>query len=175
MDGTLIDTKLANFLSYKKAIEIIMENNDNLMYDPDERFNRDTLKKICPNLNLNKYNQIIQTKERLYIKYLSKTKLNKKIANILSKYNETNVIVLVTNCRKKRVIATLKYHNLVDRFNYKFFNTLTNNKNTNKYKNVINLLNFLPINIIVFENEKSEIRKAISAGILEKNIIKVKF
>ncbi|MBS1571678.1 MAG: hypothetical protein JST62_04675 [Bacteroidetes bacterium] len=49
MDGTLIDTDLANFLSYKKAINSVTKSDNNLTYNPDKRFNRSNLKNAGPN------------------------------------------------------------------------------------------------------------------------------
>src|SRR5690606_40964609 len=63
MDGTLIDTDLANFLSYKKAIVSITKLDNNLAYNPDKRFNRSNLKNAVPNLTETEYERIIQKKE----------------------------------------------------------------------------------------------------------------
>src|SRR5690606_14668217 len=104
MDGTLIDTDLANFLSYKKAIVSITKLDNNLAYNPDKRFNRSNLKNAVPNLTETEYERIIQKKEEYYNDFLHETKLKTKIADILFKYSKTNKTVLVTNCRKDRAI-----------------------------------------------------------------------
>lgn len=66
MDGTLIDTDLANFLSYKKAINSVIKSDHNLTYNPDKRFNRSNLNNAVPNLTESEYEKIIQEKEEYY-------------------------------------------------------------------------------------------------------------
>ena len=100
MDGTLIDTDLANFLSYKKAINLVTKSDNNLTYNPDKRFNRSNLKNAVPNLTESEYEKIIQEKEEYYNDFIHETKLKTEIADILIKYSKTNKTILVTNCRK---------------------------------------------------------------------------
>jgi beta-phosphoglucomutase len=50
MDGTLIDTDFANFLSYQEAIKSVMQSETEIQYVPNERFNRSTLNKLVPSL-----------------------------------------------------------------------------------------------------------------------------
>ncbi|SHN21489.1 Beta-phosphoglucomutase, HAD superfamily [Cyclobacterium lianum] len=172
MDGTLIDTDLANFSSYKNAIESVIKLDQKLEFNPNERFNRTTLKTVVSNLTENQYQKIIELKEENYKDFLPKTKLNNKVANILTKFQNTNRTVLVTNCRKDRAITTLNYHNLFDKFNDLLFRKSSDSESrTNKYKNAISSLSLSAQTVIAFENEKQEIDDAIDAGIPFKNII----
>ena len=66
----------------------------------------------------------------------------------------------------------LKYYNLTDSFDDKFYKN-DYNKENNKFKYVIDYLKVDPSLAIVFENENSEIRQAKLAGIPSKNIIKL--
>lgn len=172
MDGTLIDTNFANYLSYKKAIETVKLTTIDILYNPNERFNRSLLKKTIPNLSEPDYETIIKMKEELYKEYLPHTKLNKLIADILVKYSKTNKTVLVTNCREDRALITLNYHGIFNQFSNYYFRQLsaTNNK-INKFKNAIVDLKISPDLVIVFENEENEIKDAINAGIHYDNII----
>lgn len=45
LDGTLVDTNFANYLSYKDAIEILNPAGLTLPFNLQERFTRSTLKK----------------------------------------------------------------------------------------------------------------------------------
>lgn len=172
MDGTLIDTDLVNFLSYKKAIESVVKLDQELKFKPKERFNRTTLKTVLPNLTENQYQKIIELKEENYKDFLPKTKLNTKVADILIKFQNTNRTVLVTNCRKDRALMTLNYHNLFDKFNNLLFRKSSDSSSrTNKYKNAISSLSLTAQTVIVFENEKQEIDDAINAGVSINNII----
>jgi beta-phosphoglucomutase len=170
MDGTLVDTNFANYLSYKKAIQLVTQSDTNIPYNPNERFNRGVLKSVIPNLT--EYEMIIKQKEEYYKEYLPQTKLNKLVADILIQYSKTNRTVLVTNCREGRALMTLNYYDLTDKFSNIFYRQITDNGNRmNKYENAISHLNISTNSVIVFENEKFEIDDAILAGIPIKNIL----
>lgn len=174
LDGTLVDTDLANFLSYKKAIQSCIQTDKKIEFNPNERFNRTSLEIALPNLTEKEYEKIIQKKEYYYKEHLSETKINQSIVDILIKYSKTNKTVLVTNCRKNRALLTLDYYNLSDKFSNIFFRNISNKGNQiNKYKNAISSLNLSAQTIIVFENERPEIEDAILAGILNKNILNI--
>lgn len=165
MDGTLVDTNYANFLSYKKAIELVRKTDFNMIYNSACRFNRNTLKKMIPELTETELTMIIYEKEKCYNDFLSETQLNSKIAEILLKYFKTNQTVLVTNCRKDRAFATLNHHRLTDKFSDFFFRKFDNNMRVNKFQNAISILGVSPKLVIAFENESDEIADAIKAGI----------
>ena len=174
MDGTLIYTNFANFISYKEAIQSVIQGDKEISYKPNERFTRTSLKKIFPNLTSQDYQKIIQAKEKNYKKHLSQTKLNKSIAEILTRYYKTNQTVLVTNSQKDRALMTLNYHNLTDKFSHLFFRKISDCESwINKYENAISKLNLSAEMIVVFENEKQEIEDAILAGISINNILNV--
>lgn len=166
MDGTLVDTNLANFLAYKKAITTVTQINHGISYNPFERFNRSNLKRVVPNLTESDYEKIIKVKEECFKDYLSDTKLNSTTVDILLKYSKTHKVVLVTNCRKDRVFTTLDHFGLTDQFHHIFYRKFSNNEEKiNKFQNAITALNILPDKVIAFENEESEIDDARIAGI----------
>lgn len=166
LDGTLVDTNLANFLSYKRAIESVTTSEVNLTYNPDKRFNRSSLKNAIPNLSEMEYEKIIQGKELYYCDFLPETKLNKEIAEILYKYSETNKTALVTNCRKDRALTTLNHFGLTDKFNNIFYRQFADNEEKiNKFQTAISVLKISPKSVIAFENEEAEIVDARNAGI----------
>lgn len=172
MDGTLIDTDFANFLSYQEAIKSVIQSETEIQYVPNERFNRTTLNKVVPSLTEEKLDEIIKQKEFNYNKHLTQTKLNKSVSDILIQYSKTNKTVLVTNCREDRAVLTLEYHKLIDKFSHLFFKQLGDKDNrVNKYKNALNSLSLSAQTVIAFENEKIEIEDAKLAGIPIDNII----
>jgi beta-phosphoglucomutase-like phosphatase (HAD superfamily) len=172
MDGTLVDTDFANFLSYKNSIQSLVALDKEIQFEPTERFNRTSLKTVAPNLTEIEYGKIIQQKEINYKEHLSHTKLRKSVVDILMQYYKTNKTVLVTNCREDRALMILNYYNLIDKFSNLFFRQTPKNGNRiNKYKNAISCLNLSAQTVIVFENEKQEIEDAILAGISINNIL----
>lgn len=173
LDGTLVNTNYANFLSYKKAVQQVTKLNLNWTYYPKERFTRKTLKEVLPKLSQLKYEKIIGLKDKIYFEYLDKTELNTLIVKILKKYAKTNKIVLVTNSCKERAMMVLKYHKLMDIFDNKFYKDDKDNEEISKFKYVLNCLEILPTSVVIFENEKSEIDTAILSGIPTENIISI--
>lgn len=165
LDGTLIDTSYANFLAYKKAIELVKKSDLNIFYDPANRFNRSLLKDTIPSLTETELGMIIYEKEKYYNDFLTETQLNDIIAGILYKYFRTNKTVLVTNCRKERALATLNHHKLANMFNDFFFRQIDDNVRFNKFQNAISVLDISPKLVIAFENEEIEIADAQKAGI----------
>ncbi len=173
MDGTLIDTSLPNFLSYKKAIISVTKSDHELTYNCDRRFNRSNLKNALPNLTESQYEKIIQEKEEYYNDFIHETKLKTEIADILYKYSKTNKTVLVTNCRKDRALKTLKHYGLTKYFsNILYREFCDKEQKVNKFKNAMSKLSVTANMVIAFENEDIEIEDARNAGI--SNIVKVK-
>jgi len=166
MDGTLVDTNLANFLSYKKAISSVTKSEDDLTFNPNKRFNRSILKNAVPNLSEAEYDKIVQEKEEYYKDFLHETTLNEEVADILCKYSKTNKTVLVTNCRQERALTTLNHFELANKFSNIFYRQFADNKEKlNKFQNAISKLGVLPNLVIAFENEECEIADARKAGI----------
>ncbi|MBA9077988.1 HAD hydrolase-like protein [Rufibacter quisquiliarum] len=175
LDGTLVDTNFANYLSYKKALQSVLHKDCTFPYNPDQRFNRSLLKTTFINITEDEYRNIVYQKEKNYIEYLPKTELNKSLTNILKHFSRTNSIVLVTNCRKDRALMILNHYELTKLFIRLFFRIENvNNKKVNKYHNAIMNLNVSPDSVIAFENEYSEVNDAINAGIPINNIIIIK-
>lgn len=166
MDGTLIDTNLANFLSYKKAINSVTKMDNDLTFNSNKRFNRSILKNSVANLSEAEYERIVQEKEEYYNDFLHETILNIEVADILTKYSKTNKTVLVTNCRQERALTTLNYFGLADKFSDIFYRQFADNeKKINKFQNAIAKLGVPPNLIIAYENEEAEIADAKKAGI----------
>lgn len=166
LDGTLIDTNLANFLAYKKAINSVISSEKDLIYNAQQRFNRSVLKATFPNLTDKHIETIIKLKESYYEGFLDKASLKIELATILFKYSKTNQTFLVTNCRKDRAFKTISYFGLEDKFTNIFCRENDDNgKTINKFQNALSLLRIPPNTVIAFENEADEISYAKKAGI----------
>ena len=166
MDGTLVDTNLANFLAYKKAVDSVLQTESNLVYNSEIRFNRSVLKTNFPHLTDKEVEKVIQVKESLYDEFLEVNKLIDENVEVLLKYSKSNQTYLVTNCRKNRALKTLNHFGLIDKFTNVFYRTFDeNNKKVNKFEKALSILGVPPNIVIAFENEEIEIEDAKSAGI----------
>jgi len=160
LDGTIIDTDKANFISYKYAIKQI-KNIDIKEYQ-NKRFTRVDLYKF--NFTQKEIKFIIDIKNKIYASYLKDTNLYSSILDILTKFKKRNsIIILATNSSKIRANLLLEYYNLKSFFDYIFCKE--DYLNNNKFEFVCNYLNLDKDKILVFENEKKEIENAISIGI----------
>lgn len=171
LDGTLVNTDYANYLSYRGAIAAVMgDGTPTPTYDPSRRLNRSRLKSLYPSLSQTDYDNIIVEKERLYRDYLSETTIIKDNADLLLKYAPSHEIVLVTYCRLSRALDTLSYHGLTDKFATLLCReAIPDGQAADKYSNAIHLLGIPPDHIIAFEDEESEIACALNAGIITIN------
>lgn len=168
LDGTLVHTDFSNFLAYKKAIEAIKPEFKNIEFDSNKRITRRILKEIMPLLSNLEEAKIINMKENYYDEFLPYTELNEVVFDVLIKCLESNRCILVTNCRENRASSILNYYNLTLKFDSIFCKEdMADNFSIvmNKFKNVIEKMNVLPKNVIVFENTLQEIKNALKAGI----------
>lgn len=170
LDGTLVSTDYANFLSYKKAIELVVQSQS-LAINPSKRITREAIRTFIPNLSEEDYEKIIKIKERLYPDFLHETRLNRTVASILEK-NSDKEIILVTNSRQERATMLLNHHNISGKFDHCFYRE--NMKSSrNKFQKVLSVLQIPASSVIVFENSESEIDAAIAIGITSENIFAV--
>ena len=165
MDGTLVDTNLANFSAYKKALDSVLQTDTNLVYKPEIRFNRSVLRANFPHLTDKELEKVIQVKESLYDEFLNVTTLIDENVKVLLKYSKSNQTYLVTNCRKDRALKTLNHFGLIDKFTNVFYRMFDDNKKVNKFEYALSILGVPPNIVIAFENEEIEIADAKSAGI----------
>jgi phosphoglycolate phosphatase-like HAD superfamily hydrolase len=174
MDGTLVNTDYANYLSYRQALKEVTQGKCDIRFNLGNRLCRENLKNQVPQLCDDEYKRIVSLKEGYFKNYISETKLNAALANVLRKYCDINVIALVTNCRKKRVIATLQYHKMLDNFTHVFCRDMAFGEDEiNKYENAIIQLSVNPVTVFVFENEAVDIESAVLSGIPKENIISI--
>ncbi len=174
MDGTLVDTDYANYLSFKLAIQSVLNPKGLISFNPKERFNRTILQREFPNMDDKDFLEIIRLKENFYSENIEHTKILPYANDILNEFYKTNTTVLVTNCREDRALLTLNQHGLSNKFQHKFFRKLIDkDKHVNKFKNAITALSLEAHMIIAFENEQFEIDEAVKAGIPFQNLISV--
>jgi len=173
LDGTLVDTDYANYLSYREAVKEATSG----MYDVDfcsERLNRESLKKRLPSLTDAQLELIASLKAEYFKEFLSETRLNTKLADLIICHHDKNPMVLVTCCREMRAVEVLKYHELLEYFPRMICReALVVGGSSNKYENAITLTGVSREAVLIFEADNIGIEQAIIAGVPSGNIYSV--
>lgn len=131
-----------------------------LQFDYNRRINSTCFSKgdVCY------YDDIISKKQEVYSKKLYLSKKIEENVSILRQHSKTNKIILVSNSSRERGLETLKYHQL-DRYFHKMFFAEDKTLSDNKYENAIKYLGISSKDIIAFEDDNEEIKKAEEVGI----------
>lgn len=173
MDGTLVDSDYANFLSYKRAILDANCGVLNVEFTND-RFNRDSLKERIPSLTTAQLETIVALKEEYFMEFISKTRLNTELANLVRECSEKNRLILVTGCRGKRALEVLKHHKMLNYFARLIcWEDTSQSGSSNKYESAIKLTGAIPEYIFIFEDDDICIEEAVRAGVPKRNIKKI--
>lgn len=170
MDNTLIKTDKANNLAYSEAISLVL----GIKYDigHSERFTRNRLKTVFPNLTETQFRKIVACKELCFESYIKETELNYNLFMLLKRlHHEGCLTILLTNSRSGRAISLCNYYNLTKYFVRRFFyEDCLGNKYT-----LLKSLGYDLQNVVLYENEEGPSSDAVANGINLEKIIKVKF
>lgn len=173
MDGTLVDTDYANYLSYRRAVIEATHGTHDVQFT-DERLNRESLKQRLPSLTAAQLEAIVSLKTDYFTEFLSDTRLNTALAHIITEHCSKNTIVLVTCCREKRAVEVLKHHKLLECFTRLIcWEALSQSESTNKYESAISLMMASQEAVFIFENDNIGVEEAVLAGVPRNNIYRV--
>lgn len=173
MDGTLVDTDYANYLSYRRAVIEATRGTHDVEFT-DERLNRESLKKRLPSLTAAQLEVIVSLKTEYFTEFLSNTRLNTALAHFITEHRSKNTIVLVTCCREKRAVEVLKHHKMLECFTRLIcWEALPQGGSLNKYESAISLMGASQEAVLIFENDNTGIVEAVLAGVPRSNIYRV--
>ena len=174
-DGTLVDTREANYLAYKETFKKIYDYN----LKPEDYYNNyglrinELLEKL--NLDIEKLNDVKKTKTRIYKKHFDKIKLNEHLLSLLRyQKDKGNYVTLATTASKKNVNNILKHFELLEFFDHIVYGEDVENgkpdpevyyKMLNKYYWINN------DNIHIYEDSDVGILAAVKSGINLNNLI----
>lgn len=171
LDGTLVDSDHANFLAYKDAVMCLLSIQIEMDFTQGTRITREVLKELIPDITDKQLEEISSLKERTYHKYLSETKANPQLIEILA-HSQGKEVVLATNSRRCRAEMLLNHHGLIEKFSRKIYKGAECQRD--KY---VRLMTEMPkgrMSILVFENDDEAIESAIACGIGIDQIIDVR-
>ena len=167
LDGTLVDTREANYIAYKKAFlkvgvtltEESYNNSFGLCFN-------DLVKNVFPQCGQIEKDRIKSEKAYLYKKIFFKTKVNPFLASILYSNRSKYKTAIVTTASKRNAIDLLKYHDLYNLFNVFIFGQDVKNGKPHPdcYNIAMQLLNVKPSECLVYEDSSIGIDAATSSG-----------
>lgn len=166
MDGTLVNSDIANFNAYSEALSPTINLAQRYIAG---RITRASLSELGVSRTMQC--SIVSKKREVYSKYLKDTIKMPLACKILEIVSKTNMTILATQSEKQRAIDTLQYHNLHAKFTYSVFREDLQEEQQNKYAHVVQKYNLNPQDVFVFEDNEIEIANALTAGIPQKNII----
>lgn len=167
LDGTLFNTKEANYLSYKEVFKQ-MFNVDLKRETYDECFGLridDFLKKL--NIDLDYKYEIKELKSEIYEKHISDIELNVALFSELVKHKEQgNLIALATTASSKNVYNLLRNHCITS-----LFDIILTGEDVDKgkpdpeiYIKIMRKENVLPKNTYIYEDSETGIKAAIDSN-----------
>lgn len=164
LDGTLVLTDKANKLAYQYAFTQLTGKD---YKNPKARITRDDFIGILDPVLLD---QVINLKSQIYCELLNETQVNTEIVELISSYQSSCFIYLITASKQERADITIQHHGLDSLFQAKFYCPTIQNK----YSHVLGQLPINEQSVFVFENDILEADKASKSGIPTDNICLLK-
>ena len=176
-DGTLFDTKEANYLAYQETFKKVY-NYDLKPEDYYDNFGlriNELLEKL--NLDISKLNEVKKTKARVYKKYFKNITINSGLlAELYQKKRSGHIIALATTASKKNVENIIKYFEISDLFDYIITgeNVKNGKPDPEVYNKIIEHYYFVnPYHIIIFEDSMVGLMAAHNTIIPDANIVNI--
>lgn len=164
MDGTLIHTDNANNIAYKLAIRDVLGEIPDDLFNNIYRIRQVDVRNAIKNISEEQFNQIVTYKNEYYKKNLSATYLIDNVVDLLKLHHKTHKCILVSDACCDRVMQTLEYFNLKN----KFYGIITKEDcidNKNKFTSAISKFKLDPDELWVFEDEQENIDKALKLNV----------
>lgn len=165
LDGTLVDTDLANNSVYRYAIREVM-GEECLALNQVKRITRTIIQDTIP-VSQEQLERIIDIKRRCFHFNLNMTSLMETFF-ILKKHYLHNDCYIVTSAERCRADEILNYYDFK-----KYVKDIIYVNGENKYNNISSKLNKDSDKIILFEDNENAIQSAIDNGIYQEHIIDV--
>jgi len=168
LDGTLIQTEIANMKAYNFALE---EFGLNLSLDEFQTTNgvdsSKFLSHFFPELSDFDILEIKKVKSNVYEKFLSDTYLNINLLGFIDNFFNDKKIGIVTTGKKKNVTQILDFHKIGGRFDFAVTgdDVLNQKPNPEPYFKAIKKMGLSREDILVFEDSKIGCASASAAGL----------
>lgn len=165
LDGTLVDTDVANNSVYRYAIKEVV-GEDTSALDNVKRITRKVIKEQLSITN-EQFERIVDIKRRCFHYNLTLTSLLDTFF-LLSKHYQKTKCYIVTSAERRRADEIINFYGL-----RQYVEDVICTTSVDKYENISIKLNTPADKIILFENDENAISSAIANGLYESQIINV--
>ena len=168
LDGTLIETQLANFKSYNYAL-----SKHRVQFNFEEFTKTKGIDSQCflantfPNLSPQEIEDVRRVKASCYKNFFTDTYVNKVLLNFTRNLTRIKRIGLVTTGKKQNVDEILDFHNLKEVFHVIVTGDDVSDQKPSPepYLKATDLMKLSSNKILVFEDSDSGCESAIAAGL----------
>lgn len=176
LDGTLFETKEANFRAYKKAfhsvgIELLSEHYDKLFGLRIDGL----LREIAPEITEDEKKEIIRKKAIYYREFVQLVRPNRALINFMLSMRKSNKICLVTTASKINATFILEHFDIKEIFDVCIWgeDVKLGKPDPECYLTCLERCSIPSDECLVFEDSEVGIEAASKAGLL--NVIRVLF
>lgn len=169
LDGTLFDTSLVNYYSYKEALEMYNIKMTANFEEYVQNWNGKSYKDFLPDIivdNFELVEEVHNTKIKLYEKNLDKAKVNNNLFSIIEKIKDDYYISLVTTASKCNTEQIIKYFNKEKLFDYIITkeDVINTKPDSEGFEKVMKKFNIKSENTTIFEDSDVGIIAARKTG-----------
>lgn len=162
LDGTLLDTDIANNRAYKYALLKVTGTNDYPCLENLPRITRKECAKI-DGMTTDQLNAIINIKQWYFTNQIKDGYTTLIVTSeLLKRQSHYNRCYIITSADRNRAKFLIEYHNLSE-----YVHGVIYADSINKYQHISEKIGCDAFKIILFENERTAINNAIDNGIVE--------
>lgn len=169
LDGTLVETKDANFLAYREALANSgIELGRETFLETWGQDSRVFLPNLFPQLSQSELDSIRESKANLYPKFLHMTTLNIALSKLLELQKRNGIVLgLVTTAKASNATGILEFHKITELFDFLVTgdDVSSSKPDPECYLQALEKASVFPNNAITFEDTETGIAAAENAGI----------
>lgn len=162
LDGTLIETDVANHLAYDAAITHFLGQDHKEKLPSTKRVTREVLRECLVTTPQTIIQRIVRYKEEIYSQFLHATAVNKLMQRLLE-LSQGKEVILASDCHHLRGELILSYHGMSERFTRKYF--FGNDNSKHKYERILRDLDMDSGRVIVFDDDPVSTAVALAMGV----------
>ncbi|MCT7593192.1 HAD family hydrolase [Aliarcobacter butzleri] len=173
LDGTLIDTFEANYISYKDAFEKYGYKIDKIEFKKVFGQNiKEFIKFFAPDYDSELLKNIHETKKEFYKDNLHYTRINQFLIDIINNLSSTYYFAICTSASKESCFDLLNFHNIVNKFDLILTreDVINSKPDSEIFDKCIKYFNIDKKNVIIFEDSEIGV---ISALKTETNLFQI--